>query len=291
MSALDLVMPLIARDRERFHTFLASYKKFWKVNGLLRLFVPEAEYAALKDLAGLDSRIRVDTKQSLIGTVPYELGVQGWQRQQYVKLAAFQAVDTPFYCCVDSDMFVTRELRYDDVIMDGRAPVRMTDKAKLVSLYTNAGHLLGALDEDGLVPEWQVTWCPPFFFAQQIAHACKTTLEGIYAKDWITVLAEYAVSRRALRGTMPLADTIGEAQFYHVVGMRSRLWESCHREQTAGFTDDVMFRWHPEKTLEGWNVWDPAKTFNNNVFMFGVVHSFTSVPPAEVFQRIKPFLA
>lgn len=104
---IDIVMPLIARDRQRFFTWLKSYQALWEVPGRLLVYVRESELARFSDLPTLDSRIVVQPKSSVGGCVVQVSDVQcnsiqlcpGWFRQQLVKLGAATHVDGLFFSC------------------------------------------------------------------------------------------------------------------------------------------------------------------------------------------------
>jgi hypothetical protein len=140
-SRIDAVVPLAAADFERFHKLLLpSLQCFFGVLGTCWVVAPATDVEFLKD--GIDDeRFQVLSEVDLIPELPLyrkilrRVGIatgagRGWFVQQIIKLAIAKRVTTPFYLTLDADVLCVKEVKYDDLVRDGRgiAVVYHSDK-------------------------------------------------------------------------------------------------------------------------------------------------------------------
>jgi hypothetical protein len=271
----DVVMPVIERDIDRLAIFMRSWDRYWQVPGRLLLCAPAAELPAFKQFTQGRSNVEIIAKQDVIGDEPYKRGVDGWLRQQMVKLgiARFVGQTDRFYMAVDADVFIARPLRYTDIFQNGRAPANLskTVLARQQHLHTNARM---AMDLDPLVePQTQqYTWTPPFIFSRELVLGALAAMENGKGMDWASVLCA--------------TPTWGEVFVYHTYALAMNRWHDFHYE-CATMTDSPL-KWPPVNAESEFAKWNPAETFGR--YMFGVLQSYAKIAPERCLARVAPFL-
>lgn len=261
---LDIVMPVIARDRERLDLFLASWRFNWRIPGKLFLFTRDEDVPLFEELA-TDPRIEVRTKRSLIGDEVYTFGEEhwhfgtGWYRQQMVKLAAYQVVQGPFYCCLDADYLIAKEIRYEDLVEEGRGKAQTSTVPIDRDQYQVSASLLGAKP----VTAEFLKGVPPFILHQEIS---SRTLRRL--GNWQSVLA------RTRMWT--------EASLYRTAGEEG--WGELHKNVAHDFTDN------PFRTAlldpRNFIAWNPAPSFDGE-YMFVTVSSTMQIAPKQVWSKLR----
>ncbi len=271
MGKIDLVMPVIARDLDRFRIFFRSWEQYWRVPGRLLLCVPDADLAVFAPFAQRGGgAVEVVPKRHIIGDVPYTRGTKGWYRQQMVKLGAARFVDSDFYCAIDADCFVARHLAFDDLIRDGRAPVDplVVEPPGYHIRYVTAA---AAMDLEPQVLSRRYTLTPPFFFSRALVEGALVRMEQ-KGMEWPLVL--------------DMTPEWTECSVYYIYACAVDQWAAHHYE-----CPDLVHSplWAFSEDHEGDFVrWDPAATFGRAAF--GVVQSFGGISVDRILPRIEPFL-
>jgi hypothetical protein len=145
--ALDAVLPLVARDVERFERLLLpSLRHFFNPLGTCWVVVPQANVEAIRNHIA-DPQFQVISETDLIPELrlfrPERIG--GWQLQQLIKLSAARIVSSSFYLTLDADVVCVRHIEYTDLVQDLRAIANVSDSARDVhsTWYTWAEKVLG----------------------------------------------------------------------------------------------------------------------------------------------------
>lgn len=259
---LDLVVPAIARDKDRLDLFLASWRHNWKIPGKLYLFARDEEMHLFEGLAS-DPRIEVRTKRSLIGDAAYAPGANsGWYRQQVVKLAAHTVVQGSFYCCLDADFLVTQPVQLPDLITaDGRGfAFAIPDiSSEQLGWYKRSYEDVGVLMGVEPVLRDVLSTCPPFIFRKDISEACLSRLG-----DWQEVLA------RAKGWT--------EASLYRTTAEITGAWTPSIARLEHSLTDAV------DRDPRAFIAWDPTVSFSK--YKFVTVSGANGVPAHLIKQKL-----
>lgn len=119
---MDAVLPLTLRDVPRSHMLLRSLDR--SVRGLRRVLVvmPDAEVASFRPCRHAHFELVVLSELQLLPELRRLDAVGGWYRQQLVKLAAADWVQSACYLTLDADVIATRSVCLDALCVGGRAP-------------------------------------------------------------------------------------------------------------------------------------------------------------------------
>jgi hypothetical protein len=125
---IDAVLPLTLRDYPRFEILDKSFKRFFKDLGKCWIVTPDREFEQIKNLIQDDRycvisesslapefKIFQKSRFSLFKVVP------GWYKQQIIKIAIADKIETDFYLTLDADVICTRPTFFEDLVKEGRA--------------------------------------------------------------------------------------------------------------------------------------------------------------------------
>lgn len=125
---IDAVLPLTLKDYPRFEILDKSLRRFFKDLGKCWVVTPDSEFEQIKNLIE-DDRYCVISELSLIPEFKIFCGsrfsifksVPGWYKQQLIKIAIADKIETDFYLTLDADVICTRPTFFEDVVKSGRA--------------------------------------------------------------------------------------------------------------------------------------------------------------------------
>ncbi len=125
----SIVLPIKCRENGEFtndyklfsRVGSLSYEKFLDISNLDGFYII-CPYAEIQDVhfAIKFSKIpyRIMSEESLLDRKVYEC--QGWFKQQLLKLAIVDMIQTSFYLVLDADMYLTQKLCYKDLFNEGK---------------------------------------------------------------------------------------------------------------------------------------------------------------------------
>ncbi|MEL6187276.1 MAG: DUF6492 family protein, partial [Myxococcota bacterium] len=115
------MLPLVRSDAERANLLLESLGRFFP--GFGRLFV----VAPARDLSALEETLRPPSELEMTLVAETQVApeleasrARGWYKQQLVKLAIYEHVNTSFYLTFDADVVATRPVAPEDLVVNGR---------------------------------------------------------------------------------------------------------------------------------------------------------------------------
>ena len=120
---IDAVLPLTLRDAERAELLFESLAK--NFTGLRRIWVmcPDSQvqkirqqYAALS----LPFELRVEPELELVPEFSLKVRQSGWFRQQVIKLAIHERIESDLYLTLDADVICTRPVSAEQLIGTGK---------------------------------------------------------------------------------------------------------------------------------------------------------------------------
>ena len=126
---LDAVLPLMLKDYARFEILQKSFKVFCKDLGKCWIVTLDHEFEQIKALVS-DEQYCVIAESSLVpefkifrssNRFSIFKSLPGWFKQQVIKIAIADKIETDFYITLDSDIICTKPVYYQDLIRDGRA--------------------------------------------------------------------------------------------------------------------------------------------------------------------------
>ena len=221
---------------------------------------------------------------------------RGWIRQQVLKLAAHQIVETEFFCTLDSDILFARPCSSEDLLPGGRAPVAVLTPEVFRELYSDSiaqECVQVRVDRDVNAettlrltrrPELRNLWYgeTPVLYATELIAELALHIEREWRRPWREVLLEvkgwtehslYYLFAESTGGLDRL-HTLGGSEA--VLRLRASLW---HRPE----------EYRDGRSLETWNL-DAAFDLHAEGFAVAV-QSYLGYPVEEVAARILPRLS
>ena len=131
---LDAMVPLIARDYDRFELMAETLVQNFVDLGICWVVVPDREYKELRRLIAIP-KFTLVTESELVPELAtyrklpfYGRRITGWYIQQLLKLAIAGHIRTDFYLVIDADVLCLRRVTRNDLIRNGRAIVKYTEE-------------------------------------------------------------------------------------------------------------------------------------------------------------------
>jgi hypothetical protein len=220
---------------------------------------------------------------------------KGWYRQQLIKLAIHERIDTPFYMTLDSDVLFVKPFTTDSLIRGGKAPLNVQTEADFkrlyrkkradhevevrLSRYRRAEYILKCERKPEYADQWYGE--TPVLLSCRIAKALTGHIEAVWMKPW----------RQALIDNLPWT----EYPLYFLFAEEQGLLEQNY---VCGTADSVLrlsrSLWQPadqyvvHRDLSNWN---PVSIFDSDDEGIAVVvQSYLGYPVPEIKKRIDRFL-
>ncbi len=298
-NKFDAVLPLALRDFERFRILHASLSRASEDMGTCWIVTPDQEYPALAaKVSGKNYRVVPESR--IVPEFRSFPSVEGWYKQQMIKIAIAAEIKTEFYLTLDADLFCTRPLRYSDLVQDGRAPCFVGQHGKYPEWYGWAERVLKLPwpgEFHNVTPA--VLSRAAMLKMQRHLSELAGNREGISENErrssklgfsaqrlwngWFSNARQQRPWAVYLLGNLPwteyslyytFLEATGQFEKYHV---RS---ESClySKDRCLWTTDQV-------------DTWDPwTKAGEDDPAFFLVIQSNTGIDPRLVWQKLQPLL-
>jgi hypothetical protein len=302
---MDALLPLTIRDYERFKILNQSLKKFFRDIGILWIVVPDQDFETLKTL--IDDKYCVILQESIL--IP-EFKVfpkltkftSGWFKQQLIKLAIAEKIETNFYLTLDADVICTKPIEFTDLVKNGRAVCYVAgddhpdwyEWAEKVLNLRAKRHGIG----HGVTP---AIFCKEAVLKlqQHLTHLYQQKYFPCHKKRllklWmLSFFSTFVPEKLPLRDYLTSWRTYllhclpwTEYALYYTFLEATDLFQSYHVEINTNFhsEDSVWFR-------EDSQNWDVDKVFakNSNHFFF-VFQSNTDVSADIIWEKVNSYLA
>lgn len=265
-NSIDCVLPLHAKDFDRFELLKLSMRKYWTVEGSICVVTPKDDCEAASKLVSDAPQFVVRSETEILPELESST-VEGWWKQQAIKLAFHQFTDTEFYLTLDADCIAVRSIQYDDLVVAGQGLTQYEAIETHEDWYA-----LSAIALDMPFPQGDAVAVTPFLFAtENVANLCEY-LEGRLGKHWSNVFA------RALGPT--------EYTLYHIFASAMGQWEKHHRckGDSLGMFGNCIWQDGDQAN------WKATDSFEDPDFLFSVLQSNTSVSVDWIQERVLAYL-
>ncbi len=257
------------------------------------LVVPREESALVGDaFAGIEHFvIRVVADEDLEPDIGQWWGVNGWTRQQILKIAASKLVDTAFYLTLDADVVCCSPIDFHKFVQQGRGIVQKDSKAGASSRFNRAqwwSSSAAILNTAPLYGEPGVA-VTPFVMSSEVCRRLMEHLAELHPdgkQGWTGALLE--------RRPRPWCWT--EYSLYHLFAQKAGLFQQFHffSDTVRRAKRDLLsvnsfgFRWSARHFAN----WSPKICFgNDDPSMFFTVQSHSGVGPDSVWKKVERYIA
>lgn len=295
-QSLDAVLPLTLRDYPRFKILLSSMNRFFNDLGICWVVAPDSDLTELKS-AIKDDKFRVISETSLVPELKLYRKVSGWYKQQMVKLAIAEKIETDFYLTLDADVICVKPTSFSDLVKDHRAYCykHSLDKSpdKFQKWYRNAERVLkisraqyhhdvtpAILSKAGMLELHK--------YLSRISNSLSFSCIKRYLLFLIAKIAsgffngkELALWRLYLLDSLPWT----EYSIYYTFLEAFSIFEKFHYVANTRLSGNSV--WY----MDDYSTWKPEDSFEGiRNFHFSVIQSNTGIDPNEVWGKVKRFL-
>lgn len=123
MAPIDAVLPIIERDIGRARLLFESLAQNFRGLGTLWLICPDGSLDRMNELVASSRygfELRVLRESRVVPEFALAPRLGGWYRQQLIKLAMFEHVQSELYLTLDADVVCTRPLDVNELCAGGR---------------------------------------------------------------------------------------------------------------------------------------------------------------------------
>jgi hypothetical protein len=195
--------------------------------------------------------------------------VRGWHRQQIIKLFCAELVQDDFFLVLDPDVFAVKPVRYEDLVLNGRAIVEEDRREWHADWWTASAELLG-VDPHLERPGMGVT---PAILSRDACKGLTAFIEQRHGRSWHEVLLSSYMTQWT------------EYTLYHLFLEHSGKFDHYHVFPSAA---GISQRLHSPAP---WGVWKPgdyerldvdALFSPRNPGLFSVVQSNVGITPQRI---------
>lgn len=263
---IDCVLPIKKSDLGRFLNLHSTIEKYFKCEGTIYVITLDKEFAHIGNYFKQIGKPYSVFPEGEIAPCFRSGGTKlpGWWKQQLLKIAIVDKVQTPYYLTLDADCLIVREIHEGDLIRGGKGRVQYTGNEYFPQWYVKSCDVLRVKKR----PE-NAVMVTPFLFSTTIV------------KSLVGRLCEIKAPRFS-HWTNYLASRIGWSEYslYHTWGVHIGLWETHHESKSSHLIGNSI--WKPDEVLK----WEARNSFEQEKFLFSVIQSTAGLSAAWVRDRI-----
>lgn len=302
---IDAVLPLTLKDYERFTILQKSLKTFCKDIRVCWIVTPDRDYAELKSLI-TDDGYCVIPESSIVPEFQIFQTTGGWYRQQVIKIAIAQKVETDFYLTLDSDVICVRPTHFSDFVKDGRGVCYIDKTDKLAEWYEWSEPVLQLKRSGGshnvtpaVMNKHAMIELQEYLAKLSLAQLSqkgnvtfqKKGMKLLLSKILVNILPKQSKLRSVLISwksyllrNLPWTEYALYYTFLEAMGLFDRYHVQVEDRLYAA-ENSVWY-----KDRERFSEWNPEKCFvGERNFFFCIVQSNTKISPRDIWDKVHPY--
>jgi hypothetical protein len=300
---MDAVLPLTLRDLDRARLLLKSLERRFERLGTLWVVCPNGQAAAIEAaLAPLkpSRELRVEREGQLVPELTLAPRLRGWFRQQLIKLAIYERVESDFYLTLDADVICTRRLAPESLAPDGLGLCHVIPGDLHADWYRGSEAVLGLSNAGrgglhavtpAVLNRRAVAELAEYLEARAARGGFARGLRGLrqrllFFRARRAERTRFSPWRLLLTGGAPWTEYALYYTFLEATGRFDRF----HRYSADCIYDVDRSIWYADRRDFG--AWDPEPSFRGlGPPWFVVVQSNTRIAPADVQRKLGRYLA
>ena len=195
--------------------------------------------------------------------------VNGWLKQQIIKLSVADYVSTDYFLTLDADVILCKPMTATNIFVGGKSILEAEPRCSHPSWWVGSATMLG-IPSDLQRPGMSVT---PAILSRTVCRQLHHDLRARYRCDWTVALLN--------------KPTLGWTEYtlYYLTAERHGLLDVYHVLPECGKTR--LFCRSKVWLVEQWANWDAAACFGlEDPGLFTIVQNSTHVSPAEIRCRL-----
>ncbi|KAM3096350.1 DUF6492 family protein [Phormidesmis sp. 146-35] len=308
---IDAVLPLTLKDYPRFEILDKSFKRFFKDLGKCWIVTPDREFEQIRDLIQ-DDRYCVIAESSLVPEFKIFCGsrfsifksVPGWYKQQIIKIAIADKIETDFYLTLDADVICTKPVYYSDLVQNekGVCFIHSVERNTQTDWYGWAEQVLklksrhrdllhnvtpAVLSKQGI---FELRDYLSQIYQQLKFPGTKREVRATLLKFYAQFLPKDSLRRSQLlgwRSFLSVSIPWTEYGLYYIFLEETDRFDRHHiRIENCLYAEDDSV-WYKE----GFDSWDVDKVFSpDSSHFFVVVQSWLNLEVDQVWQKVDRYL-
>jgi len=286
MANIEAVLPLISRDLDRFDIFAKSIDKFYPELSVCHVIVPDRQYHDCKKHI-THKRYKLIRETDIVPELKPFKETSGWYKQQIIKLAMHEFVNSDQYITFDADVFCVKYVNTDELIVNGKAMSRRTTHDYHSSWYEWAERVL-KMKRSGFTHG--VT--PAIFSVECIRKLVNHLKQLMFSCGSLTQYTYHSLKKLHYipfnwKSYLLMNTPWTEYSLYNTFIEYKKLFDNYHFD--AG--EHCIYHKSVWKN-EQFDKWDPSQVFNNSdKYYFCVVQSTTDIDPKMIENKISEYFA
>lgn len=302
---IDAVLPLTLNDYERFGILYKSLKLFFKDLRRLWVVVPDKEFNEIKSLlTGKDEKVLIIPEAKVVPEFRIFRRTSGWFKQQLIKIAIAEKIETEFYLTLDSDVICVKPTSFSDLVKNGLAPCYRAKNIAKPSWYEWTERVLGFQ-----APAWRHNLTPAILnkeamlkleeYLSQRALKIPLSFEDFKIegrKDLLLLISNFlcripVIKRKFTNWRVYLLRSLPWTEYalYYCFLEEMSLFEKYHyqSENPISSIEQTIRRNNKENFVS----WNPAAIFNKDTsYFFVVIQSNTGISSSEIWEKVHTYL-
>jgi len=287
-NKLDAVLPITLNDLERAKILLKTCSYFFEDLETLWVVVPDKAIDTTKAALKYE-KVEVIGETDLVPEFRIHYFMEGWFKQQLIKLAIAEKIRNDFYVTFDSDVLCVQRIRYASLIHDGKAICQLEAPGTHEKWYGWAEKVLKVRRSGrahGVTP------------AVISRHAVVSLFEYLERNNnflfqlTARLLPEKSWLRNYLqghRGILARSLPWTEYAIYYTFLEAMNLFDKYHFVKPPGECVYSNCVWWKDRN--DFNNWEPHKSFGEDVgFFFSIIQSNTGITPEQILNKISFYI-
>jgi len=284
---LDAVLPLTLKDLERARILLRTCSLFFEDLETLWIVVPDNTIDDIKSALKYE-KAEIIGESDLVPEFRIHRFMEGWFKQQLIKLAIAERISNSFYVTFDSDVLCVQKIQYKDLIKNDKAICQIAKPGTHEEWYGWAEKVLKLKKSDkshAVTPAVLSREAVILLFAhlRQNINPIFSSTAKIFPEG--SLLRDYLQGHRGfLARNLPWT----EYAIYYTFLEALNLFEKYHfvKPNESVYSNCVWW-----KDRENFDSWEPVKSFGQNVdFFFSIIQSNTGITPEQILRKIEHYL-
>ncbi len=297
---IDAVLPLVLKDAQRAELLFASLAQ--NFSGLRQIWVvcPDAQVRSIKarfTTLNLPFELRIEPELSIVPEFSLKVRQSGWFRQQMIKLAIYEHVESDLYLTLDADVVCSRRVTAEQLAGNGKGACFRFEFPEQAYWYKQVEDVL-RIKVPHLGISHNVT---PALLHRAGVQAVRQHIEAMIA------CSQYSRGLRGIKQRWHLFKSVKHAHYaaWRIFLVAGRPWTEYALyysllEATNCFNDyhtltDCIYDiqrslWHASDSQIP-VAWDPKPAFSGDgPPWFIVAQSNTGISAEKIQQRLQPLL-
>jgi Family of unknown function (DUF6492) len=300
-QTMDAVLPVLVQDLERASILLRSLRRNFSGLGTLWVVTRPEQVAEVERVLAAQPgpwQLRVLSEVELVPEFAATRLLRGWYRQQLVKLAIAERIQTENYLTLDADVICVRAATPDQLAPEGKGLCHVIPEDLHPDWYQGSIRVLGLTPRrKGVLHNVTPAVLNRAAVLSMQGLLSERAQAGRYRADWLGLRQRFGFALARLRKQphipwrwyLMLGAPWTEYALYYTYLEATGQFDRYHR-----LTPDCIYAIEQSVWRAGaatFDSWDPAPLFTGSgAPYFAIVQSITRLAPERVWAKVAPFL-